>query len=302
MIANDDLLDSQIAREIITLIVESALKKYKIDPSRAENIVIETIQNHSVLLKLLEKNSPFKHIRKTHAYDEVYKKARHNIYYDLRQYNRDIEIQRQLTALLKQLPPNSPSSEIQPIVRQLVETHISTKERLNEINDFYRQVFQLTGEPVSVIDIGCGMLPLLYPFEEEGKNTRCYVALDKDTGCIEALSAYAPHLPHETLLPFRWNIKDGWKGIMEKLPVSCFDIAFLLKLVPVVSRLDMPLLKVLLDTPAQRWIISGSRVSMTRYFKIENRERKIIERFISESGKKITGEFSSMSEFCVVLE
>lgn len=43
-------------------------------------------------------------------------------------------------------------------------SHLSTRERLPIMTDFYRQVFAVTGVPQRLLDIACGLNPLAFPW------------------------------------------------------------------------------------------------------------------------------------------
>ncbi|MBW3014116.1 hypothetical protein KY335_02635 [Candidatus Woesearchaeota archaeon] len=47
---------------------------------------------------------------------------------------------------------------------KILETHLSTKERLPSYPVIYEKIFAVTGEPAIILDLGCGMNPLSYPF------------------------------------------------------------------------------------------------------------------------------------------
>lgn len=298
----ENILDSELADETISIIVCKALKKYKIDKDRATDIVIDIMQKNRKFLNLLENKTPLKQILKSHSYDEVNHKSMQEIYYELRKYSKNLEVQKSLINELKQSVLLRPEGDYRNIIERLLETHISTKERLNRSGYFYEQLFHSIGLSESIVDVGCGIHPLMFPFDGEGKNIRCYAALEKDTISIDALTVCSTLTRQNVLLPLKWNIKDGWELVLEQCHILRFDTAFFMKLVPVVSRIERNLLHILLDTPAKTWVLTGSKVSMTKYFKIERRERKIIQQFIEESGKKIIGEFSTEDEFVIIVE
>jgi 16S rRNA (guanine(1405)-N(7))-methyltransferase len=303
-ILKDDLIwDTGLAAEVIASIVEKALKKYKIDADTATGIVMETMEKRPKLMHLLEQELPLKEILKTRAYDDVDNEARRRIYYELRQYHKDIaDRESMITELsLSVCSPSSPGVDYQGIIRRLVQSHVSTKERLNSLDTFYEGLFKYLGAPTSIVDVGCGLHPLLFPFTGAGNSVARYTALDKDKTSISALEAFSKLLDNNILQPISWNIKEGWRGVPEKSGVRQFDAAFLMKLVPVVYRIQRNLLDILLQTPAQTWVISGSRTSMTKYVEIEKRERRIIKEFIQQSGKEMIGEFSTEDEFCLIV-
>jgi len=47
---------------------------------------------------------------------------------------------------------------------KLLETHLSTKERISIYPAIYKKIFAITGKPKIILDLGCGMNPLSYPF------------------------------------------------------------------------------------------------------------------------------------------
>lgn len=48
------------------------------------------------------------------------------------------------------------------LIREMLATHQSSKERLPYYNGIYKSLFKITGEPNSIFDIGCGFNPLSY--------------------------------------------------------------------------------------------------------------------------------------------
>lgn len=297
-----NILESDLAKELTSIIVNKAIKKYKIEYNPAQQIVMEIMGKHPNFLQLLENRAPLKKILKSRSYEEVNNKARCKIYYNLRQYSQNIEVQESLINNLKQIPPRSPGSQYQEILTRLTQSHVSTKERLPSLEVFYYELFKHIGQPESIVDVCCGLHPLLFPFKEQGKNVTCYTALDKDKLSISAIETYAKILGGNILHALNWNIKNNWHVVKENIGIKSFDIAFLMKLIPVVFRTKRRLLDILLDTPAQIWVLTASKTSMTKYDNIERRERKIIHQFIDQSGKQVTGEFTTRDEFCIIIQ
>lgn len=46
------------------------------------------------------------------------------------------------------------------LIRSVLETHSSTRERMPFLEEFYSDLFKVTGNLISVLDIGCGLNPL----------------------------------------------------------------------------------------------------------------------------------------------
>jgi 16S rRNA (guanine(1405)-N(7))-methyltransferase len=45
---------------------------------------------------------------------------------------------------------------------KLLRKHPSTKERINYYNEIYNKIFEITGKPKKILDLGCGLNPLSY--------------------------------------------------------------------------------------------------------------------------------------------
>ncbi|MDQ1352724.1 MAG: rRNA ((1405)-N(7))-methyltransferase [Acidobacteriota bacterium] len=298
---DDFILETGLAAEVIASIVDKAVKKYKIDAETAAGMVMETMEKHPKFIRLLEKGLPLKEIQKTRAYYDVSNKARRRIYYELRQYHKDIAARESLIENLS-VSSRSFGGDYTEIINALAQSHVSTRERLSSLDIFYRELFKYIGLPNTILDVGSGLHPLLFPFTGAGHSVVQYIALDKDKTSISALEVFSKLLDKNILQPMNWNIKEGWRVVQERTAIRRFDAAFLLKLVPVVYRIQRGLLDILLETPAQTWVLSGSRTSMTKYVEIEKRERRIIKQFIQQSGKQIIGEFSTEDEFCIIVK
>lgn len=47
---------------------------------------------------------------------------------------------------------------------RILSLHLSTKERLPYYEEIYEKIFAVTGEPSSILDLGCGLNPFSFPF------------------------------------------------------------------------------------------------------------------------------------------
>jgi 16S rRNA (guanine(1405)-N(7))-methyltransferase len=60
---------------------------------------------------------------------------------------------------------------------RMLKSHASTRERIPHLADFYRQIFAITGQPRSILDLACAMHPFGYPWMELPAAT-LYLAYD----------------------------------------------------------------------------------------------------------------------------
>jgi hypothetical protein len=104
------------------------------------------------------------------------------------------------------------------------------------------------------------------------------------------------------LVALPWDIRDGWKPVLAQNDGRPFDLALLLKLVPVIARQHRELLPLLARIPAQTWLLTASRTSLTRRHSIERRERPVLRRFVESAGRSVQAEFLAGDEFAWVVE
>ena len=184
-------------------------KKYK---SIADEIIIEEINNY------LKKN------KISSISTEDIKEIRSKLHrsYSSFQTKKKNKIEKYLDEL-KENPMDL------TITHDLLSTVISTKERLEYYPELYQQIFEITGKPKIIVDIGAGFNIFSYPFmdltsltyysydinEEDKKIINKYLEIMKIKGKAEILDAK--------------NLE-----AVSKLPLS--DLVFLFKLIDVIDK------------------------------------------------------------------
>jgi 16S rRNA (guanine(1405)-N(7))-methyltransferase len=126
-------------------------------------------------------------------------------------------------------------TEIQATCRHLMEGHSSTRERLPLLDRFYSTIFEVTGPPGSILDLGCGLNPLALPWMRLGpqpglgRTTRArYIALDIDARRVRFLNRYLALTGLEPLA--------RCQDILTRPPDDAADVALLLKMSPTLER------------------------------------------------------------------
>ena len=56
------------------------------------------------------------------------------------------------------------AAQIKATCHALMEAHLSTRERLPILDNFYQEIFHVTGKPRTILDIACGLNPLAFPW------------------------------------------------------------------------------------------------------------------------------------------
>ena len=126
-------------------------------------------------------------------------------------------------------PVDDPSA-LRAACTNAMRAHASTRERLPHLDTFYTGIWQVTGVPSSVLDLGCGLGPLALPWMGLGAAT--YHATDVDAGTLARVGSFldAVGQPHAV------EVRDLVAGPPDIGTVA--DVALLLKVVTTLDRQD----------------------------------------------------------------
>ena len=107
-----------------------------------------------------------------------------------------------------------------------LKTHASTRERLPYYKRLYKEIFIITGQPKSIIDLGCGLNPLSATIIDEPKPK--YYAYDINKVEIAHINQY-----------FKENRINGKAEILDIRKVELLpkaDLAFLFKITDLIEK------------------------------------------------------------------
>ena len=160
-------------------------------------------------------------------------------------------VSEQLTAAFA----NHDEERITQLCRQSLEAHLSTRERLPIMADFYRQIFAVTGQPHSVLDIACALNPLalrwMFPeFRNQypvGSNQLRFYAYDIHEPRIDFINHY---FQLEGLEPLA-RVQD----VAMHFPQEQADVALFLKEMPRFTRNYGDWGRPLLQALNVRWLV-----------------------------------------------
>ena len=290
-------LDGDAVRPLVAEVVAAVLRQYRADPAAAAAWVAEVLARDAALRAAAGQAATADQLRRTRAFRDAADAAKKHVYYALRRYRPaggDDDA-------LDRLRRCAPGPDLVAAARAVAAGHRSTAERLPCLDEFYARLFELVGTPATVLDVGCGVQPLLFPFDAAGGCVRRYVALDKDAAAVDAVAAYAQARGDGRVVAVRSDLGRGWADLPADAPPA-FDVALLLKLVPVVERRERELVEVLAETPAARWVVTGSRVALAKQRSIERRERAALAGFVARAGRRVVAEFIAGEEFGWLVE
>ncbi len=177
----------------------------------------------------------------------------------------------------------------------ILACHPSTQERLCILDRFYTEIFALTGSPVTILDLACGLNPLTFPWMGLPTTTHFY-AYDIHETRIGFLNTY---FALQGLPPLA-KVQD----IAFHPPDETGNVAFLLKELPRIERnyegLGLALLRALRVTYV---VVSFPIVSLHGGRSLAGRYRDFFLRLIREEGWPATEiAFENELVFCVKKE
>lgn len=300
--SDGDWLDHEPWPELLRELVDDVVARYRISWPDAEQIIHECLVASAQLRQAAIANPSVAKLKRTRVYKDAASDAKRSVYYRLRTYRAEEDQLAGLIANLRQVTPDTPPAQREQAVAAILASHASSRERLTAQVDFYRQLSELVDPPRSVVDVGCGVHPLMFPFDAEwSRQITRYYALDSnphDVACVEAFAAARQF--QDKLVPLQWGLAEGWSSVLSRAACATFDLALMMKVVPVVYRQHRELIPTLCETPATTWLLTGSRMSMTKHVSIERREKRVLEEFLQRSGRVVTQEFVVGEEFAWV--
>ncbi len=300
---DDPRIEREEMRELVDDIVARVVCRYRISPADAAPIVRAELTKDRELRQIALSGRSVKQLARMGAYKRAVTNARRRVYYHLRRYKAQVgDGERTFESLTEQLRNSTDTDTSRTIALEIAAMHVSTRERVDWLEQFNHQLLSAIGGCRTILDVGCGVYPLTFPFDDPRVELENYVAVDKDPVVVEAVSAFVHATRNDGLITVRWDIRDGWESLLAKSGRERFDVGFLFKLIPVLNRRDRPMLEVLAHTPGDCLVVTGSKVSMTRGKSVERRERAVIGRFCQTSHRQVAGEFSTDNEFALVLK
>ncbi|MBM7776546.1 16S rRNA (guanine(1405)-N(7))-methyltransferase [Actinokineospora baliensis] len=281
-------------RSVAADLAGDIVRRYRIEHDQAVDMVVESFGRNRALVSAIADADSVDKVKRLRVYRDAATAAKKEIYHHLRRYRPAESSATEAVDRLVDLPPGAPVADA---VRAVVAGHISTAERLGDLDGFFGQLFEHIGSPDSVLDVGCGVLPLLFPLDNPP--VKELWAVDTDPEAIRAVRAYARTEPR--IHPVQWDLNEDWAALSAQGLPARVDVALVLKVLPVVARRAPKALEVLARTPADLLVFSGSRTAMAKRQDIERREAGVLRRFFAEFGFTEVGEFRTEDEICLVV-
>lgn len=175
-----------------------------------------------------------------------------------------------------------------------MRAHASTRERLPHLDRFYAGIWDVTGPPGHLLDLGCGLNPLALPWMRIGNAP--YHAIDVDAATLGVAGRFleAVGQPHVA------EVRD----LVAEAPAEAADVALLLKLVTTLDRQDADAAaRLLRRLRAGHAVVSFAARSLGGRGSHERTYRARLDRLVEESGRvRSVREASVPGELVFVLE
>jgi len=158
-------------------------------------------------------------LARRHGEKEALKAVRQKLHNIVAPYLGDPDYPTALAALERAFQSRDPLA-VQETCRQILAAHVSTRERLPFAETFYRRLFDVTGAPMLILDLACGLNPLMLPWMHLPAGVR-YYACDIHAPRVHLINRF---LAHSGLPPLA-EVRDV---ALDPPPVQA-DVAFLFK-------------------------------------------------------------------------
>ncbi len=299
MSSDDDTVEQRL-EDIVREVAERVSQTYRLSPDKSAEMVAPVLRASRELREALASNASLKRIRRMRAYKDAVREARRSVYFGLRRYRRDEEALLEAVEQLESLDPHTEADTAQEANGNILRGHVSTAERIGHEGTALAAIMAAIDTSETVVDAGAGVFPLMIPFDRL-PGLRRYVCLDRDPIAMRAVRAFGAWRGDDRLCAVEWKVESGWGQAMEAGGVERFDVALMLKLVPVIKRQAPELLAVLAAAPAGRLVISGSRQALTKRRSIAHRELAVLYSFAENYGLSVVDRWESEDEVGLVV-
>jgi 16S rRNA (guanine(1405)-N(7))-methyltransferase len=152
--------------------------------------------------------------------------------------------------------------------RKILNSHASTRERLDYLEAFYQGIFNVTGKPQSVSDLACGLNPFAFPWMSLNTSIQ-YHAYDLNSPRIDFINHFFTCIKLEPLAEHR--------DILANPPVEKSDITFLFKEAHRLDQRKKGCNKILWQKINSRWlVVSLPSESLSGKHDLIHKHRKLV--------------------------
>jgi 16S rRNA (guanine(1405)-N(7))-methyltransferase len=166
---------------------------------------------------------------------------------------------------------------------EILSTSVSSKERLKEYQNIYKKIFKITGRPKKIIDLGCGLNPVSYPYM--GLNGINYYAYDIDKEDCDFLNKYFRLMKEYTHLKAKAFVTNLRKiSEIKKIPRA--EVCFMFKFLDVIEEKGHKLSEEIIKTLNCNYLVISFSTKTVSGKKMKYPHRGWIERMLERINLK----------------
>jgi 16S rRNA (guanine(1405)-N(7))-methyltransferase len=181
-----------ISESVISKMIEDIKEKKELgalETNFIREVLVRELQSNSKILEFLSSHE-LRTIDRSGKYKEIIKQVRAKLrkIYGVFQTGGEKEKWVLLEELKAKADKTKNIIDLIEVHKSLLAQHLSSKERLPYYPEIYKKLWQMTGKPRSIIDLGCGLNPLSFPFMDLKKVD--YYASELNAPDMKFLNAY----------------------------------------------------------------------------------------------------------------
>jgi len=216
-----------------------------IDIAGVKEQVLSSAKYKNVFPPLVEKII-FDEIKKVRNEKDLVKAVKNKLHQTGTAFIHSYPNYQDLEKQVRLLPKNINSPELQQFCWQTMDNHVSTRERLSILPEFFNKILSAIAPVDSILDLACGLNPLSIPWMPVSKNI-LYYGCDIFSDQIDFLKNYYDHLS----IPGEFFQCD----LTEKTPAVEVQVAYLLKTIPCLEQINKTIGPKLLDKINARHLV-----------------------------------------------
>lgn len=229
----------------IISVIKSKKQLSSLEDKFVEKLILKFFENNPKLKARLE-NHP--KIEKSKEFKVVVKSVRKELHDVYEVFKLDPKRSALLECLKKYLDKNKLDKKAIELHEQILETHQSTKERLNDYEEVYKKI--LYPKPQKILDLAAGLNPLSFPWMKLKKVD--YIASELSSEDCKFINDY-----FKIMKKFGLNGKVMQLDLLDKCKLPKVDICFLFKTLDSLESLKKNISRNLLNSiDAKKIVIS----------------------------------------------
>lgn len=179
----------------------------------------------------------------------------------------------------------------------ILSTSVSAKERIKEYPELYKKIFNITGKPKKIIDLGCGLNPVSYPYI--GVYDLTYHAYDIDEKDIDFLNRYFNSIRNYSKLKAKAAVAN-LKNIdfIKNIPKA--DICFMFKFLDVIEKKGHKLSEEIIKSLNSKYLVVSFSTKTVSNKKMNHPYRGWIERMLTRINLKFERIETENEDFYII--